>query len=106
MKDQRITFWLISFSIAINACNLSRCNENQCTFLVIISMPAIHQITAFYFFQEYGIKSEIYAGTLSWACFRQVNNTYQWMKCFVIVECIVIADCFKPYYVIHNFLFF
>src|SRR5205823_9240249 len=101
MEDKCIPFRLIRLSVAVHACHLSRGKENQRSFLVIISMPTIHQITAFYIFQKDGVETEIHTGTLSWGCLRQVNHTYQRVECFIVVESIVIIDCFKPSHAIH-----
>src|SRR5579859_5230979 len=64
MEDQCIPLGLISFSIAVNARHLARCKENQRALLVIISMPPIYQVAAFYVLQKNSVKPKIHARAL------------------------------------------
>ena len=57
------------FTITDNTRYLAGCNENQCTLLVIVSMSAIQQITAFNIFQKYCIEPKIHTTSLSGICF-------------------------------------
>ena len=43
MKNESIALGLIGFSMAIHTCDLARCKEYQCAFLIIIGLTAIHQ---------------------------------------------------------------
>src|SRR3954464_4273461 len=102
MEHQRIPFRLKGLTIAVYAGHLARGNKYQSSFLVVVGMPAIYQVAAFYIFQENGIESEIHLRTLSRGCFRQVNHAHQWMSCFIVVINIIIINGIKPAHSFHN----
>jgi hypothetical protein len=96
MENDAKSFGLVQFLSTVGTKELTRTNENQCTFLVVIGIFAVSDVTALNILEQDHVESEIGPPQSPRGSFGKINNTDQRVQGLMIVERIVLADRIKP----------
>ena len=103
MENNTEYLWLDFVFEHFYAGGLTGSKADNRSFLIIIILTPIFDITTFCFFQKECVKAIIHLNVIDrLCCFCQVYNTYQRVQGFKSVQTVVLIDTFQFDYLIHK----
>jgi len=101
MKDECFTLRLKIF-LTLYTNYLSRCQENQCPFFIIIIITAVTQVATSYLLKKNGVKAITLTSVAPWRGFRHINHVHQRVWRIVIIKLVVLPNGIKDGHIFHK----
>lgn len=91
VKDEGMPLWLERSRTVFDIDHLSGTDEDEGTFLVVVVVAAVAEVTAFEIFEKNGIYAEVHSLTNLCGYFGEIYHIDEWVRCIKVIKMIVLC---------------
>jgi hypothetical protein len=102
VEEERPAFGLAQLPVVLRAEDLSGCETDERSFLIVVGLAAVDHVAALHVFEEDGIDAEGAQRGADGSHFREVDDADERMQRLAAQRVVVVEDVVYSYDVVHH----
>ena len=102
MEEERPAFGLAQLPVVLRAEDLSGCETDERSFLIVVGLAAVDHVAALHVFEEDGIDAEGAQRGADGSHFREVDDADERMQRRIVHQIVILFDTIQFQYVLHD----